>query len=84
MASIISDEKRDCGCGTCSTWAQITEYECGCVLVEIYNDKDPAMVHYVAVKPQKSNRLFEVIGYQGPDRIAFGGTIMEFLIASAT
>lgn len=41
MAAIESDYKEDCGCGTCSTWAQITEYDCGCVTVEIYDDDDP-------------------------------------------
>ena len=41
MASITDREKRDCGCGRCSTWAEITEYDCGCVTVEIFDDRDP-------------------------------------------
>lgn len=40
MASVVHDTKEDCGCGTCSTWADISEYSCGCVTVEIYNDSD--------------------------------------------
>jgi hypothetical protein len=32
---------KDCGCKRCDTYAVITEFECGCVKVEIYNDKAP-------------------------------------------
>ena len=41
MANIKSSYKEDCGCGRCSTWAEITEYDCDCVKVEIFNDSDP-------------------------------------------
>lgn len=38
----IKDEyTEDCGCRKCDTYADITEYECGCVEVRIYNDRDP-------------------------------------------
>jgi len=34
-------ERVDCGCRKCGTWAEITRYDCGCVRVEIYNDRNP-------------------------------------------
>lgn len=41
MADVIERYKEDCGCRKCSTWAEITEYECGCVTVEIFEDTSP-------------------------------------------
>lgn len=41
MAGIRNREKEDCGCRKCSTWAEITEYYCGCVTVEIFDNRNP-------------------------------------------
>jgi hypothetical protein len=41
MADICERYNEDCGCGACPTWAEITEYDCGCVTVEIFDDQDP-------------------------------------------
>lgn len=38
---VINEYTEDCRCRKCSTYATITEYECGCVKVKIYNDKAP-------------------------------------------
>jgi hypothetical protein len=35
------ERKEDCGCRKCSTWATITEYECGCVEVDVHLDRSP-------------------------------------------
>lgn len=41
MSRISRQYNEDCGCRRCNTWAEITEYDCGCVTVEIYNNRDP-------------------------------------------
>lgn len=41
MARETANYDKDCGCGRCSTWASFTEYSCGCVRVEIHDDRDP-------------------------------------------
>lgn len=41
MARMIREYDKDCGCGRCSTWAHIEEYACGCVKVDIHNDRAP-------------------------------------------
>lgn len=42
MATILSVEERDCECAPgCPTSATITTWDCGCVQVEIHNDRTP-------------------------------------------
>lgn len=41
MAHVSQRYKEDCGCGRCSTYAELTHYSCGCVEVEIFNDQTP-------------------------------------------
>ncbi len=41
MANIISSETLNCKCGKCPTYAKIIRWDCGCVQVEIYNDRNP-------------------------------------------
>ena len=41
MARITDTETKDCRCGKCPTYAKITEWSCGCVEVEIFNDRAP-------------------------------------------
>ncbi len=38
MEYVISKRTEDCGCRRCDTYATITEWSCGCVEVEIYQD----------------------------------------------
>ena len=44
MAGIRNRKKEDRGCRKCSTWAEITEYYCGCVTVEIFDNRNPCDV----------------------------------------
>lgn len=41
VGRILCRSKLDCGCGRCSTWAEITEYGCGCIEVDIFDDRGP-------------------------------------------
>ncbi len=38
---VVGREKVRCACGACGTYAVIFRHACGCVRVEIYNDRSP-------------------------------------------
>ena len=39
MARVRRKYLKECGCRRCGTSATMIEYECGCVLVDIHNDR---------------------------------------------
>jgi hypothetical protein len=38
MAKIIQRIKQQCGSKKCTTYAEITEYACGCITVTLFNE----------------------------------------------
>ena len=37
---VVDTWTEECGCRKCDTYAEFTEYSCGCIRVEIFNDSE--------------------------------------------
>jgi hypothetical protein len=42
MAKIILRIKQQCDCKKCITYAEITEFACGCITVKVFNKAEPS------------------------------------------